>query len=169
MKRVHMLVPIVLTACFSGYACWWSKAEDKRIASTREATVLAEKAEKDAFYNGDEFKGRDGRKEAQSDIARQAPKLLLYGRAAADVAERAAILKDRLGITVNSLAGCIVSPPLTRFADNYNSEVRQFIAAKFGPNALEQVERDATQRWQTARQKGDQMPPSAIPSVEVSP
>jgi hypothetical protein len=126
-------------------------------ADREHARMIAEKARDAAiadYYSGKAFVARDGTKEAQTDIARNAPKVYLYGRIGADIDYRTAILKQRFGVVIDPLAGCIVSEPLVRFADDYNAEVRTFIAERFGPMAFEDAEKEAFARWKAKRKNG---------------
>lgn len=99
------------------------------------------------LLGGGSIIGRNGAGEANYDIARGAPRLLLYGQARVDAAERALLFKQRFGVTVDPLAGSHLNQPLIAFADSYDSTVQSYVAAKFGPTALAQANRDAWVMW----------------------
>jgi hypothetical protein len=151
MKLAYIVTPVVLTLCFAGYTFWYSKGKERAAVRVREEAVGARNAAIDAVYSGEAFVGRNGKKEAQADISRGAPKLFLYGKTRADIEERTVLLKQRFGVTLDPLAGCIVSEPLVTFADSYNAEVRGFIAAKFGPTAFDDLDREALAFWESKR------------------
>src|SRR4051812_11923352 len=136
MKPAYAVVPALLLACFVAvYVPWSAKKEQEVVAEKKRALARANQAKED-YFSGKAFVGRDGKKEAEGDISRGAPKLYLYGKTRVDIAERTAILKKRFGVELDALAGCMVSEPLVAFATGYNAVIQSHIASKFGAAAL---------------------------------
>jgi hypothetical protein len=154
MKAIYIIGPVLLTAGFAAYAFWYSNEKAEAESRILEDAARGREQSIDAIFSGKTFLGRDGRKEAQSDIGGGAAKFFLYGKTRSDIAYFSTILKERFGVMVDPLAGCIVSEPLVAFADAYNAEVRQFIAGKFGPTALDEADREASDRWKANHDKG---------------
>ncbi|HZP59544.1 MAG TPA: hypothetical protein VFB27_04410 [Opitutaceae bacterium] len=141
MKRAYIVGLLVLGLSAVIFYVQWSTREKERAA--RQAVI--------DHLKGKEYLDRDGKKEAQDDIARGTPKLKLYGLEVGDFDERAAVFRRRLGVELDPIAGCIVSDPLVKYADAYNAEVRRFLAAKFGPNAFDDVERESLRLWESKK------------------
>jgi len=141
MKRAltsPAVVSLVLGICFVGF-CWqWFSKENER-------------AFRDQF-EGKEFVGRDGKKEAEADIASGNLRLKPYGKERAGFVKWRALCRERLGVSIDPLAGCFVNKPLVEYADAYNAEVRRFIAEKFGPTVFEEIDNEAM-RFPEAKQK----------------
>jgi hypothetical protein len=91
--------------------------------------------------------GRNGAGEANFDIARGAPRLLVYGRADPDISERTQLYDRRFGVTIVPLADCVLNQPLIAFADSYDAAVGSYVARRFGAGALDQANRDARRMW----------------------
>lgn len=151
MKHSYIIVPVLLTLCFAGYASWSAKEKEESVARAQAQAMQARRAAIEAMDSGAEFVGRDGKREAEADILRGVPKLLLYGKTRADIAERSALFKQRFGLTIDPLAGCLVSEPLVAFATAYNAVIQNYLAAKFGPTAFEEADREAMKTWEAKR------------------
>jgi hypothetical protein len=158
MKPAYVVVPLLLFAgFFTVYALSSSNKKEEAVAEKELAAARA-RQEKEDYYSGRVFVGRDGKKEAEADISRGAPKLFLYGKTRGDIAERTAIFKHRFGVELDALAGCIVSKPLVSFATDYNAAIRSHIAAKFGATAFEEADREAMRMWEAKRKKEADQP-----------
>jgi hypothetical protein len=141
----------MLLAGFAAVYFPWSAKKEQYLAAERERAVARANQAKLDFYSGKAFVGRDGKKEAEADISSGKPKLFLYGKARADFDERTAIFKERFGVELDPLAGCIVSDPLVSFADAYNAVIQNHIAAMFGATAFEDADREALRRWEAKK------------------
>jgi hypothetical protein len=135
MKPIYFLVPLVLLLGFGAFYARYTRIKNKPVG---DAVIRT----KEDYFNGKQFVGRDGVKEAASDFSRGVPKLLGYGLRM-EIPEQAEILKQRFGISEESLAGCIVSEPLVSFANAYNAEILRRVAKAFGPTAFNDAVRDA--------------------------
>jgi hypothetical protein len=153
MKPVHAVVPVLLLVGFAAVYTSWAGKKEREVAAEKKGMIARANQAKEDFYSGKAFIGRNGKKEAEVDLSRGAPKLFLYGKTRADVAERTAIFKQRFGVELDTLAGCIVSEPLVSFATDYNAVIRSHIAAKFGATAFEEADREAIRIWERKRKK----------------
>jgi hypothetical protein len=142
MKRTFPILTVALALGAIGYSRW-------RAVDTAHSLNVA----REEPLGRGSIIGRNGAGEANYDIARGAPRLLLYGRERVDAAERELLLKQRFGVSVDPMEGCIVNQPLIAFADSYNATVQGFVAARFGPAALAQANSDAWEMW-LSRQNG---------------
>jgi hypothetical protein len=137
-----------------------SAKRERDLAVEKDLAVARANQAKLDFVSGKVFVGRDGKKEAEADLSRSAPKLYLYGKTGADLDERSAVFKQRFGVELVSLAGCIVSEALVTFADAYNEVIEAHIAKKFGASAFEDADREAMRMW---KERANQPPePTAL-------
>jgi hypothetical protein len=165
MKFAYVIVPLALLTGFALAYVPLSAKKKEDAAAEKERVSMRENQAKLDVSNGKEFVGRDGKKEAEADISRGAPKLFLYGKTRGDIEERTAIFKQRFGVELDPLAGCIVSEPLVAFAGAYNAAIRSHIAAKFGATAFEEAEREAMRIWEAKKKKeANQSPEPTAPS-----
>jgi len=116
----------------------------------KEPTRDPAEARLQALYNQQNavFGGRYGQVEASADIARAIPKIYRYGLPQEHDQTWSRILKQRFGITVESVAGCEASPELTNFVDAYNARILEHIAQKFGPTAYADSREEAVREFQ---------------------
>jgi hypothetical protein len=138
MKRAYLYVPLVLISGFGGYYVYWEshaeeRAEDRRLQAIEDS------------FGAKLYRDRDGKKEAEEDIARGTPKLKEYGLMYPDVLVFRSILHERFGVQAEVIAGCEVSEPLIKYAHAYNATVNAFIAKKYGQGALEALREEARQ------------------------
>jgi hypothetical protein len=154
MKTAYAIAPLLLLAGFAAvYESSSARNEEEKAAATKERAVASANQAKEDYFTGKAFVGRDGKKEAATDISRGKPKLYLYGTTAADVRERAVVLKERFGVESEPLAGCIVSQPLVAFVNAYNTANRSYVADRFGPTAFDAADRDAMRLWEAKKKK----------------
>jgi hypothetical protein len=145
MRRAYFLFPVLVVIGFAAYFSWW-KFEAARDGAQKLANLALAKED---LISGKVFVGRDGAKEAEVDLANGNARFMYYGRERSDMREYSKILANRFGVTVDPLAGCMVSDPLVAYADSYNAVVRKYVDRKFGPTAFEQASQDASRQWQT--------------------
>lgn len=102
-----ILWPVALLDWLYEKKSLWEELQEKARRKP-EAPGLAVKT----LRSGDEYRRRDGHKEAKGDIARGTPKLKAYGLPSADASEWREVLKERLGIEVERITGCVVNVSL---------------------------------------------------------
>jgi hypothetical protein len=76
------------------------------------------------------YNHREGKREADADIARGTPKWKVSGRVS-DADEQAARLK-RLGIELDWFADCIATDGIVRYRHDYNSAIRAHFVQSVG-------------------------------------
>jgi hypothetical protein len=93
----------------------------------------------DTSFNlyGPSYKGRDGAAEARKDIADGCPKLKVYGLLRGSTDFYAGLLASKLGIQQQTIAGCVVTSDLTKYADAYNEVITEYAEKKFGKGIFE--------------------------------
>ena len=87
---------------------------------------------------------------AEADITAGVLQLKRYGWPSPWQQTHAALLRDRLGVSLDHVAGCAVTAALIDDVTAYNRRMEIEIASRFGEGALEQVEAEAKQRWRAA-------------------
>jgi hypothetical protein len=63
--------------------------------------------------------------------------------------ETARLLRQRYGIELRVVAGCIVTKPLVAYVDGYNMVSMAAAGRKFGHDVFETTMRDAGKNWRT--------------------
>jgi hypothetical protein len=84
---------------------------------------------------------------ARIDLSRGRYKVLTYGLPVPWFSEYARLLRERYGIRVQAVAGCIVSEPLIRYVESYNRLVEEAAAKKFGRDVFKECAMDAQENW----------------------
>jgi hypothetical protein len=77
------------------------------------------------------YERRDGKAEAEQDIARGVLKWKVWGRVS-DFETRQKILKEKLGVEVDWFADCEVTDAVAHYAARYNSTVRSHLVSTLG-------------------------------------
>ncbi len=122
MKRsVIVLCTAVFVVCVAAWMVAWSKRH----------AVASQIAEYESYEH------RDGRKEAEVDIAQGQVKWKVCGLYSSE-SEDATRLK-RLGVQVDWFAGCIVSDAIYRYRYAYNSTVYSHFVRLVGKEITEEV------------------------------
>ena len=123
-----------------------------------------------------DYSNRNGAAEARRDIRRGTPKIKASGFPAPDREAYARLLKERLGITLETVAAYVVTSDLSEYADDYNEIIVAYIAEKFGPQTLDNLHKEAIAATPGAAsfyldakdiKKAD--PPSALTPVKDKP
>jgi len=96
------------------------------------------------------YGSRNGAKEAKQDIRRDAPSLKAYGLPHHATERYAKLLKERLGVEFDPIAGCSVTANLIKYANSYNSVTQEYIAKRFGPHALEELWKQAVEEEESS-------------------
>ena len=93
------------------------------------------------------YKGRDGAAEAKEDISRGSPKLKAFGLLTPSSRFYSMLLSSRLGIQQETIAGCVVTEDLTKYANAYNTVIEKWAKKKFGDDIFEQLMTEAEQLY----------------------
>ena len=89
----------------------------------------------------------NGSPEAEHDISQGHLELRTFGLPAPWEVEYARLLKERHGIELNAVAGCVVTEDLMRDVERYNAVMEVEIKQRFGSDVLDRVAEDARQNW----------------------
>src|SRR5262245_12686045 len=84
-----------------------------------------------------------GASEARRDIANGHLELRTYGLPPNSTFIYEQLLQERLGVTYNRVAGCMVTDQLVRDADAYNEVMTKEIEDRFGKGILDQIFEEA--------------------------
>jgi hypothetical protein len=84
-----------------------------------------------------------GRMAARSDIRRGHYRILSYGLPPSWLPDYARLLKERYGVELRPVAGCIVSHGLISYVDSYDEISAAAIIRKFGRDVFKECEEDA--------------------------
>lgn len=84
---------------------------------------------------------------ARVDLNRGRYKLLTYGRPVPWLPEYARLLRERHGIHVQAVAGCVVSEHLIEYVGSYNHQVEEAAAKRFGHDVFKECATDAQENW----------------------
>lgn len=122
MKRALLLVPCLGLTAFGGYFHHWNTAYTTRLEDIASRPL--------AIYNY-----RDGRIDAEADLARDHLRLLTYGWMPPEMPEYQDLLNRIYRLQIESITD---NPTLEvkRYAADYNAVMRRHIIATFGPHAL---------------------------------
>ena len=97
---------------------------------------------------------RDGRAEAARDIAAGDLRLRTYGLPLPSDSTYETLLEERIGVKVDVVAGCLLTPDLVAKTSAYNAVVEAEIARRFGADVLDSLEKEAA-RVDSASQSQD--------------
>lgn len=89
--------------------------------------------------------------EARRDIARDHLELRRYGMPSEHYLKYVRLLRDRLGVELNSVAGCAVGQELVRDTDAYNAVMTQEIERRFGAGVLQRLSAESAGRQPDTR------------------
>jgi len=107
-----------------------------------------------AGFLGWDFSARTrGKIKAHFDVARGHYAILIYGLSAESLPEAARLLRERYGIELRVVAGCIVTKPLVAYVDGYNMVGTAAVGHKFGHDVFEKTLLDASENWRTRTQQ----------------
>jgi hypothetical protein len=93
-----------------------------------------------------------GAAEARQDIARGHLELRSYGLPMASNQTYVQLLRDRLGVEDNRVAGCIVTQELVDETDAYNKVMVAEIERRFGAGILERLRDEAAATYATTNE-----------------
>lgn len=132
MKRTLLLIPCLGLSAFGGYFHHWNAAYVARQEDIASRPL--------AIYNH-----RDGRLDAEADLARDRLRLLTYGAQPAETREH----RDLLGRIYRVELETITDDPtleVKRYAAAYNAVMLRHLRATFGTGALDGVRELARRR-----------------------
>jgi len=84
---------------------------------------------------------------AHFDVARGRYRLLTYGLPVPWLPEYARLLRQKYGIEVKAVAGCVVSSQLTSYVDSYDRVSVAAASRKSGHDIFEECEKEAERNW----------------------
>jgi hypothetical protein len=103
-----------------------------------------------AGFLGWDFSARTrGKIMAHFDVARGHYAMLIYGLPAESGPEAARLLRERYGIEMRVVAGCIVTKPLLAYVDGYNTVSMAAAGHKFGYDVFRETMIEASKNWRT--------------------
>jgi hypothetical protein len=88
-----------------------------------------------------------GKAAAHLDIARGRYRVLIFGLRRSWEPEYARLLRDRYGVELKPVAGCIVSQGLIWYVDGYDKVSTAAVIRKYGHDIFEESERGARKTW----------------------
>jgi hypothetical protein len=118
MKKTPIIVAAIFVAGIAGALVEWSNRQ----------SIASSEADRDSYDT------RDGKKEAEADIARGNPKWKVSGRVS-EPEERAARLK-RLGIEMDWFADCLPTWGIVRYRYEYNTVIRAHFVRLLGEETV---------------------------------
>ena len=121
MKRTPLIIVVALAICVVAAISAWSHLQS--------TAALQEEI--------DSYDSRDGKNEAEADIARGTPKWKVSGRVI-DAEAHAASLK-RLGIELDWFADCIATEGIIRYRYDYNTAIRSHFVRLIGESTTSDV------------------------------
>lgn len=122
MKRTLLVIPFLGLSAFGGYYHHWNSEYVARIDEIAREPL--------AIYNY-----RDGRTDAEADLAQGKRRLFVHGSPPPDQREYSGLLEQIYRVKVESIT---LNPTLEvkRYAAAYNAIMEQDLAATFGPETL---------------------------------
>jgi len=139
MKRAWAIVPAVIVVFLAGALV---ELQNRASLSEREQQL-------------DSYAHRDGKREAEADIAAGRPKWKAYGRIS-DYEIRAALLKEKLGVELDGIAECAVPDSIERFTFEYNTRMKEYLISVYGDPAVFALIGDAPKRFVRSNEEADQ-------------
>jgi hypothetical protein len=101
-----------------------------------------------AFFNWNTL----GRKAAEADIRRGTPKMLTFGLRAPWDRDIRQLLKEKFGVQMEGVAGCMVTQAQVDYANGYDDRIEKEIATRFGVKAS--VEEEAKRVYEARQKQG---------------
>lgn len=97
------------------------------------------------------YGARNGAKEAKKDIEEGHPALKAFGLPHPATPIYARLLKEKLNLTYQMIAGCVVDSHLTKYAEAYNTVVADYIVGKYGKSAMADIWKQAQREYEAKR------------------
>ena len=100
------------------------------------------------------YRSRNGTLEAKSDIQKGTPSIKAYGLPHPATEQYIVLLKKKLNIEYDSIAGCSVDSFLVKYADSYNKVIFEYAAKRYGPSAIDDVWKQAFREYEIKHKNG---------------
>jgi len=100
-----------------------------------------------------EYGHRNGKQEALNDIRENHISIKGFGLPHPATAIYAEILKEKLDVRFDTIAGCVVDQPLVDYANSYNSVVDQYLQERYGKDILQTLWKEAQRRYHATEAK----------------
>ncbi|MGA3371179.1 MAG: hypothetical protein ABSC48_05400 [Terracidiphilus sp.] len=94
-----------------------------------------------------------GQHNAQVDVAHGHYKILTHGIANPEGSPYANLLRQRYGVELHAVAGCIVSKSLVDYVDAYNNVSTDAVNRKFGHDVFKEVYDEDEANWRRWKQE----------------
>jgi hypothetical protein len=94
-----------------------------------------------------------GKFAAHLDVARGNYRLLTFGLPPSWRGEYARLLRERYGVELKPVAGCIVSQGLIWYVDAYDEVSAAAATRKYGHDIFEECEKEARKNWEVSAAK----------------
>jgi hypothetical protein len=94
------------------------------------------------------LKGRNGAAEARRDLAKGTPSYKAFGLPHPATGQYAVLLKKRMNITYDPIAGCEVDEYLLEYAKRYNTVILKYVDKKYGPKAMDRLWEEALKEYE---------------------
>lgn len=148
MRRLYFVAPLLCLTAFAGYYAYWD--------STIEAAITCKIPLRSPAWPGEHS---DGARDAEEALRRGSHILLTYGLPVASLEEYRTVLQEDYGVTLRTVAGCIVDDNLLRYVDAYNAVMSRDLEQRFGRNVFDVARAKAEARY-TARNAATTQPES---------
>jgi hypothetical protein len=89
-----------------------------------------------------------GQLTARIDVARGQYKILTFGLPSADRPQYATLLRQRYGVEMKVVAGCVVTPSLLDYVAAYNNVSGNAIKHKFGHDVFQEIHDEVKKSWE---------------------
>jgi hypothetical protein len=100
-----------------------------------------------------EYGHRNGKREALNDIRNNDISIKAFGLPHPATAIYAEILKEKIDVRYDAIAGCAVDQALVEYANSYNSVVDHYLQDRYGKDILQTLWKEAEQRYYAAEAK----------------
>ena len=84
-----------------------------------------------------------GKRDAERDFENGVYRMEVYGMGAGSMSRKEAYLKQRYGVEVHPIAGCIVSDGILGHSKTYNARMTELLNEKHGKDIFEEAEASA--------------------------
>jgi hypothetical protein len=95
---------------------------------------------------------------ARIEVAKGHFRLLTYGLPVSWLREYAALLRERYGVEVHAVAGCVVSQALISYVDSYDRVSTVAANRKFGRDVFKECEEEVQKKWGRAKAMPEKAP-----------
>lgn len=143
MNRTYLVVPLVSMAVFAAFFLW----QRPQLSQPRVDAAAA-----------DEYAARDGRKEAEADVAAGKLVLIETGVKLAWDRERREVALGTYGVELRRLPAEPATEAFARYVDSYNRVMRPKILSRHGAGFFDALHRDAIALMESRR--GEKVPPT---------